>query len=137
MGINFWRIIFLVDPSLMLSDGRFLCRRIVACLWRWKRPAYAFLLLWFLAGIIPSLVTGATANTTRNLAALPAVYILPASGLLQGKLLRSAFNLSQRTLLLVGSAIWLLIAGMITIAGLFSFVGVNQPRCELLISIRW
>ena len=50
------------------------------CLWRWRRPTYAFLLLWFAAGILPSLITGPTANTTRNLAALPAVFLIPAIG---------------------------------------------------------
>jgi hypothetical protein len=49
---------------------------------RWRRPAYAFLLLWFLTGIIPSLVTGPTANTTRNAAAMPAVYLITAVGLI-------------------------------------------------------
>ncbi len=53
---------------------------IAVCLWRWRRPSYAFVLLWFGVGILPSLITGATANTTRNLAALPAVFILPAIG---------------------------------------------------------
>ncbi len=53
---------------------------LAVCLWRWRRPAYLFLLLWFAAGIIPSLLTGPTANTTRNLAALPAVFLLPAVG---------------------------------------------------------
>jgi hypothetical protein len=48
--------------------------------WRWRRPRYAFLLIWFGVGIAPSLLTGSTANTTRNLAALPAVYLLPAVG---------------------------------------------------------
>ena len=52
------------------------------CLARWRRPAYAFLLLWFAVGILPSLVTGPTANTTRNLAALPAVFLIPAIGLI-------------------------------------------------------
>lgn len=49
-------------------------------LWRWRRPSFAFLLLWFGMGILPSLITGPTANTTRNLAALPAVFMLPAIG---------------------------------------------------------
>jgi hypothetical protein len=53
---------------------------LLVCLLRWRRPVYAFLLLWFLTGIIPSLVTGPTANTTRNLAALPAVYLIAAAG---------------------------------------------------------
>ncbi|UCG25273.1 MAG: phospholipid carrier-dependent glycosyltransferase [Chloroflexota bacterium] len=49
-------------------------------LWRWRRPAYAFLLIWFGVGILPSLITGPEANTTRNLGALPAVFLLPAVG---------------------------------------------------------
>lgn len=49
-------------------------------LWHWRQPRYVFLLLWFGVGIAPSLLTGSTANTTRNLAALPAVYLLPAVG---------------------------------------------------------
>ncbi|MCP4422996.1 MAG: phospholipid carrier-dependent glycosyltransferase [Chloroflexi bacterium] len=49
-------------------------------IWRWKQPNYAFLLLWFGVGVAPSLLTGATANTTRNLAALPAAMALPAVG---------------------------------------------------------
>lgn len=50
------------------------------CLWNWRKPAYAFVLLWFIIGIAPSLVTGPTANTTRNVGAMPAVFILPAIG---------------------------------------------------------
>ncbi len=49
-------------------------------IWRWKRPSYAFVLLWFGVGILPSLITGPTANTTRNLAALIPIFILPAIG---------------------------------------------------------
>lgn len=53
---------------------------LLACLWRWRQPIYAFLLLWWGVGIVPSLVTGPTANTTRNLAALPVVYLIAAVG---------------------------------------------------------
>jgi len=53
---------------------------LVVCLARRRRPAYAFLLLWFAVGILPSIITGPTANTTRNLAALPAVFLIPAVG---------------------------------------------------------
>ena len=55
---------------------------IVVCLWRWRKPAYAFLIIWFVVGITPSIVTGATANTTRNIAAMSATYLLPAVGFL-------------------------------------------------------
>ena len=67
-------------PVLDVVSAVFFVLGLAACLWRWRRPVYAFLLLWFLTGIIPSLVTGPTANTTRNMAALPAVYLIVAVG---------------------------------------------------------
>jgi 4-amino-4-deoxy-L-arabinose transferase-like glycosyltransferase len=51
---------------------------VAVCLWRWRRPAYFLLLLWFLVGIIPSLITGPTANTTRNVGAYVPAFIIPA-----------------------------------------------------------
>ena len=51
------------------------------CLTRWRNPVYPFLLLWLLIGLAPSLITGATANTTRNIVALPALYLVAAVGL--------------------------------------------------------
>jgi len=48
------------------------------CLARWRRPARAFALLWFIVGISPSLITGATAGFTRSIAALPVAYLFPA-----------------------------------------------------------
>ena len=62
-------------PGFDMLTAVFFVAGLAVCLWRWKRPSYAFVLLWFAVGIIPSLITGATANTTRNLAALPAVFI--------------------------------------------------------------
>ena len=67
-------------PVLDAVSAVFFVAGLLVCLWRWRRPIYAFLLLWFLIGIIPSLVTGPTANTTRNMAALPAVYLIVATG---------------------------------------------------------
>jgi 4-amino-4-deoxy-L-arabinose transferase-like glycosyltransferase len=68
-----------------------------------RSPApYTFLLLWFLIGIIPSLITGPTANTTRNLAALSAVHILPAVGFV------AVINqVKVRWLVWSGTAVWL------------------------------
>lgn len=67
-------------PVLNGLSALFFVAGIAATLWRWRKPPYAFLLLWFGAGIIPSLLTGATANTTRNAGAMPAVYLLAAVG---------------------------------------------------------
>jgi len=72
-------------PVLDAVSAVFFVVGLLVCLWRWRRPVYAFLLLWFVAGILPSLVTGPTANTTRNLAALPAVYLIVAVGVLGGR----------------------------------------------------
>ncbi|MEZ4518507.1 MAG: phospholipid carrier-dependent glycosyltransferase [Chloroflexota bacterium] len=67
-------------PVFGIVSAVFFVVGIGVCLWRWRKPVYAFLLLWFLIGIAPSLITGPTANTTRNLAALPTVYLIAAVG---------------------------------------------------------
>lgn len=70
-------------PGRPVFDGItavFLIVGLLICLWRWRQPSNAFVLLWFGVGIIPSLLTGATANTTRNMAALAVIHILPALG---------------------------------------------------------
>lgn len=67
-------------PVLNLITAVFFLLGLVLALWRWRKPGYAFLLIWFGVGILPSLITGPVANTTRNLGALPALYLLPAVG---------------------------------------------------------
>lgn len=67
-------------PVFDVLMGLFFLIGVGISLWRWWQPAYALLLLWFVIGIAPSLVTGPTANTTRNLAALSPIMIFPAIG---------------------------------------------------------
>jgi 4-amino-4-deoxy-L-arabinose transferase-like glycosyltransferase len=67
-------------PVLNLITAAFFILGLALALWRWRRPAYAFSLIWFGLGISPSLITGPVANTTRNLGALPALFVLPAIG---------------------------------------------------------
>jgi 4-amino-4-deoxy-L-arabinose transferase-like glycosyltransferase len=67
-------------PTLAPVTAIFFLAGLALALWRWRRPAYTFLLLWLLVGISPSLITGPVANTTRNMGALPTLYILPAVG---------------------------------------------------------
>jgi hypothetical protein len=67
-------------PVLDSLTAVFFLVGLAVSLWRWRRPAYALLLAWFVMGISPSLITGPEANTTRNLAALAPVYLLPAVG---------------------------------------------------------
>ena len=84
---------------------------ILVCLWRWQRPSYTFILLWFGIGILPSLITGPTANTTRNLAALVPVFILPAIGFAAIAQWLYAQPRIPRWLPTAAAAIWLLFAG--------------------------
>jgi hypothetical protein len=85
--------------------------------WRhWRRPAYAFLLIWFGIGILPSLLTGPTANTTRNVAAMPAIYALPAIGFIAvANRLSTRFGPAISRPLSIGAvSAWLLLAGWVT-----------------------
>ena len=107
-------------PVLDLISAVFFILGILITLRRWKQPAYAFILLWFMIGIIPSLVTGPTANTTRNLAALPVVYLFPALGIVTSlRLLSQRFKVSHRIVITTGTAILLLLVGWITIRDYF------------------
>ncbi len=59
------------------------------CMARWRRPACAFAILWFVVGISPTLVTGAAASTTRSIAALPVAFLFPATAVVEtGRWLR-------------------------------------------------
>lgn len=54
------------------------------CLARWRKPACAFALIWFLVAISPSLITGPSASITRTIAALPVFYLFPALAVVTG-----------------------------------------------------
>ena len=90
------------------------------CFWRWRKPAYAFLIIWFAVGILPSLVTGPTANTTRNIGAMTAVYALPAIGFMSMRGWLSN-RWGQRAAQLAGvlGVIWVLFIAVVTIRDYF------------------
>ncbi len=47
------------------------------CLWRWRQPRYAFVLLWLAATVLPSLVTVDAPSTIRMIGALPLLLAPP------------------------------------------------------------
>lgn len=53
---------------------------VTLALWRWRRPRYAFLLLWLGSGLIPSLVTSDAPSWPRTLGAVPAALALLGVG---------------------------------------------------------
>jgi hypothetical protein len=87
------------------------------CLSRWREPACAFSLMWFLIGISPSLVTGAAASTTRSIAALPVVFLFPALAVVAG-VRWAGERWGDRESSMVATAF----GGLILIAGLSSSV---------------
>jgi hypothetical protein len=104
----------------VVSAGMFLIG-LGVCLWRWRKPAYAFLIIWFALGILPSLITGPTANSTRNSGAMTAVYILPALGFitLKGWL---SIRWGKRAAQVAGAFgfIWILFITGVTVRDYFS-----------------
>lgn len=100
---------------------------LLVCLWRWQRPSYAFVLLWFGVGILPSLITGPTANTTRNLAALAPVFVLPGIGFTTAVTwLKTQIKPLPRWLPAALAAAWLLFAGWRSASDYFT-IWANDP----------
>lgn len=71
-------------PTFDPLTGALFLVGVALCLARWRRPACAFALIWFLVGISPSLITGATASFTRSIAALPVAFLFPALAVVEG-----------------------------------------------------
>lgn len=93
---------------------------VVVCFWRWRRPAYLLLLLWFLVGIIPSLVTGPTANTTRNVGAYVPAFIIPAVAFVAlSDALQARSERTLRPAATVLAALWLFFALTNTVVDYF------------------
>jgi len=50
---------------------------LLLCLWRWRRPAYGFTLLWIGTGILPSMVVGAWNSTLHSMGMQSVVFVPP------------------------------------------------------------
>ncbi len=59
-----------------LGAGLFYLGLAVA-LWCWRKPEYAFMLLWLVALLLPAMVTAAPPNFVRTLGALPPIFAFP------------------------------------------------------------
>jgi Dolichyl-phosphate-mannose-protein mannosyltransferase len=45
------------------------------CLWRWKRPAYALMLIWFFISLVPAMVTPFSPNFVRTIGVWPVPFV--------------------------------------------------------------
>ena len=77
-GEPYWQVnvsgrpVFVEPVTILLFYGGLLL-----ALWRWRQPRYAFLLIWLLVGLLPSVVTADPPSFPRAFAALPVAFILP------------------------------------------------------------
>ena len=53
---------------------------LAVALWRWRKPEYAFTLMWLVTLLMPTMVTAAPPNFVRTLGALPPIFALPGIG---------------------------------------------------------
>ncbi len=107
-------------PVLDVVTAVFFIIGLLTTIWRWKQPPYAFLLLWFGIGITPSLITGATANTTRNMAALPATYLLPAIGFWAAASgFTAKFARAKQPIFITAATLWLILVTWTTYEAYF------------------
>jgi hypothetical protein len=85
------------------------------CLWRWREPACALLLLWAAAGVVPSLVIGEWTSTLHSKGAEAAILLLPAVGVVAlGTLVNQRFGRHWTRLFIVGGLVWLLVVAIFT-----------------------
>jgi len=76
--------------------------------WRWKRPAYTLMLLWFFISLLPAMVTPFSPNFVRTIAAWPVPFVF--AGLAMSEAVRRASQMqeagskSQRHLVIVSAS---------------------------------
>ena len=88
---------------------------VALCLWRWRRPAAGFSLLWLLIGAAPAMLSELHSATLRAIVAQPAAYIFP--GVALAEVVAWVIRRRQtwtRTLLPVALAVVLVAGGWLT-----------------------
>ncbi|MDY7079884.1 MAG: glycosyltransferase family 39 protein [Chloroflexota bacterium] len=81
---------------------------ILLCLYRWREPAYAFLLLWLAAGMLPTLVLGEYTSTLHSKAAEAPIMTLPALCAFEvGRFVAARFGSSWARIFAAACVAWL------------------------------
>jgi hypothetical protein len=88
---------------------------IAICIWRWKDPRYAFIIMWLVAGMLPSLVTGEWGSTLHSGGAKAPVLALPALCAVEsGRYLARRFESRWANVFAVGCVMWLVVIAGVT-----------------------
>ncbi|MGD2143256.1 MAG: glycosyltransferase family 39 protein [Anaerolineae bacterium] len=83
---------------------------VVLSIRRWREPAYAFVIMWTVMGIVPSLIVGEWTSTLHSKAAEAPIMALPALCAVQvGRSVSSRFGRRWGKVFAVGCVIWVLV----------------------------
>jgi 4-amino-4-deoxy-L-arabinose transferase-like glycosyltransferase len=77
-GDPVWRYNLAGRPVFEPLSGALFYLGLALALLRWRRPRYAFLVLWLPLALVPSMITDCAPSFLRASGALPVVYIFPA-----------------------------------------------------------
>lgn len=92
-------------PVFGLFSGLLLWLGVALCLYRWRDPAYFFLLPWLGLGLSPAFISTPPASLSHTIIAQPVVYILPALALVEiCRWLEARQSATLRRALVSGSA---------------------------------
>lgn len=89
---------------------------VLTCLWNWRKPANALMLLWLVIGLGPSMVVGAWNSTLHSLGVQPVVFIFPAAAVAHAAQWLGR-NYSKRAPMLL----WAAFAALVAINGVRTF----------------
>jgi len=89
-------------------------------LWRWRRPVYALLLIWFVLALLPSALTPDAPSTIRLIGLLPLVYLMPGVSI---SALYESWRARRGSFPALGSPT--VIAGLVLLLGI---IGLNSWR---------
>jgi 4-amino-4-deoxy-L-arabinose transferase-like glycosyltransferase len=85
------------------------------CLWRWRKPAPALLLLWVAASVVPTLVIGEWTSTLHSKGAEAAILLLPAIGIVAvGTYVDGRFGPRWTRVFIVAGVVWLVVVAVLT-----------------------
>lgn len=112
-GDPVWRYNLAGRPVFEPIGGVLFYLGLALALLRWRRPRYAFLLLWLPLALVPSMITDCAPSFLRASGALPVVYIFPALAIeaawrwLAGRFgQRARYSLVVALLLLLAGNAW-------------------------------
>jgi 4-amino-4-deoxy-L-arabinose transferase-like glycosyltransferase len=112
-GDPVWRYNLAGRPVFEPISGVLFYLGLALALFRWRRPRYAFLVLWLPLALVPSMITDCAPSFLRAGGALPVIYIFPALAVeaawrwLVGRFgQRARYGLAVALLLLLAGNTW-------------------------------